>query len=45
MNWIKEDGMKVYFLKQKALDMLEKEIPDNIEKYEGTEQWAENLFC
>ena len=45
MNWIKEDGMKVYFLKQKALDMLEKEIPDNIEKYEGTEQWAETYFA
>ena len=36
--------MKVYFLKQKALDMLEKDISDNIEKYQGTEQWAENYF-
>lgn len=36
--------MKVYFLKQKALDMLEKDIFDNVEKYQGTEQWAENYF-
>ena len=36
--------MKVYFLKQKALDMLEKDISDNVEKYQGTEQWAENYF-
>lgn len=34
--------MKIYFLKQKALDTLEKDIAENIEKYQGTEQWAEN---
>lgn len=36
--------MKVYFLKQKALDTLEKDIAENIEKYQGTEQWAESYF-
>ena len=36
--------MKVYFLKQKALDLLEKHISDNLEKYQGTEQWVENYF-
>lgn len=36
--------MKVYFLKQKALDALEKDIADNLDKYQGTEQWAENYF-
>lgn len=36
--------MKVYFLKQKALDTLEKDIADNVEKYQGTEQWAENYY-
>lgn len=36
--------MKIYFLKQKALDTLEKDIAENIEKYQGTEQWAESYF-
>lgn len=36
--------MKVYFLKQKALDTLEKDIAENIEKYQGTEQWVESYF-
>lgn len=36
--------MKVYFLKQKALDTLEKDIANNIEKYQGMEHWAENYF-
>lgn len=36
--------MKVYFLNQKALDTLEKDIAENIEKYQGTEQWAESYF-
>lgn len=36
--------MKVYFLKQKALDTLEKDIAENIENYQRTEQWAENYF-
>lgn len=36
--------MKVYFLKQKSLDILEKEISNNIENYQNTEQWAEQFF-
>lgn len=36
--------MKVYFFKQKALDILEKDIASNVEKYQGTEQWTENYF-
>lgn len=36
--------MKVNFLKQKALDALEKDIAENIEKYQGTDQWAGNYF-
>lgn len=37
--------MKVYFLKQKALDALEKDISENVEKYQKTEKWAENYFA
>jgi len=36
--------MKVYYLKQKSLDILEKEIPNNIQNYQSQELWAENFF-
>lgn len=36
--------MKVYYLKQKSLDALDKEISSNIEKYQGNAQWVEDFF-
>lgn len=36
--------MKLYFLKQKSLDILVKEIPDNLEKYQKKEDWVEQFF-
>lgn len=36
--------MRVYYLKQKSLDILEKEISNNIENYQSQELWAESFF-
>lgn len=36
--------MKLYFLKQKALDLLEKEIKQNIEQYKNSDVWVEQYF-
>lgn len=36
--------MKLYFLKQKSLDVLEKEISQNLEKYESTDSWVDQYF-
>lgn len=36
--------MKLYFLKQKYLDILEKEIEQNLEKYENTNSWIDQYF-
>lgn len=37
--------MKLYFLKQKYLDVLEKEIGQNLEKYKNTDSWIEQYFA
>lgn len=37
--------MKLYFLKQKYLDVLEKEIGQNLEKYENMDSWIEQYFA
>ena len=36
--------MKLYFMKQKALDSLQKDIADNIEKYQSAPQWIDQYF-
>lgn len=36
--------MKLYFLKQKYLDILEKEIEQNLEKYENKDSWIDQYF-
>lgn len=36
--------MRLYSMKQKALDLLDKSIPDNIEKYKSDEAWVEKFF-
>lgn len=36
--------MKVYFMKQKALDMLQEDIPNNLSEYQGVEAWADEYF-
>ena len=36
--------MKLYFLKQKSLDVLEKEIGENLEKYESSDSWVDQYF-
>lgn len=36
--------MKLYFLKQKSLDMLEQTIPDNLNKYQDAETWVDQYF-
>ncbi len=36
--------MKLYSMKQKALDLLDMSIPDNIEKYKNEEAWVEEFF-
>lgn len=36
--------MKLYFLKQKSLDMIEKAIPDNLNKYRDSETWVDQYF-
>ena len=36
--------MKLYFMKQKSLDMLRKEIPDNLNKYQNKTEWVGDYF-
>lgn len=36
--------MKLYFMKQKALDSLQKDIPDNLQEYESSEPWIDQYF-
>lgn len=36
--------MKVYFMKQKALDMLERDVKENIENYKNKDSWVEEYF-
>lgn len=36
--------MKLYFLKQKSLDMLEQGISDNLNKYQDAETWVDQYF-
>lgn len=36
--------MKLYFLKQKFLDILEQDISDNLNKYQATETWVDQYF-
>ena len=36
--------MKVYFMKQKALDMLQEDIPNNLVKYQGLGAWVNQYF-
>ena len=36
--------MKVYFLKQKALDMLQEDIADNLNKYNETVAWVDQYY-
>lgn len=36
--------MKLYFLKQKSLDMLEQEISENLNKYQENEMWIDQYF-
>lgn len=36
--------MKTYFMKQKALDSLQKSIPDNLKHYQSKDAWAEQYF-
>ena len=36
--------MKVYYMKQKALDSLQKDISDNLEKYHSSSRWIDQYF-
>ena len=36
--------MKVYYMKEKALDSLQKDISDNLEKYESSFRWIDQYF-
>lgn len=36
--------MKLYFMKQKSLDFLQKDIADNIIKYQNPSSWVEQYF-
>lgn len=36
--------MKVYFMKQKALDMLQEDIPNNLVQYQSMETWVDQYF-
>ncbi len=36
--------MKVYYMKQKTLDSLQKGIADNLEKYESDSRWIDQYF-
>lgn len=36
--------MKIYYMKQKALDSLQKDIPDNLEKYRMSSSWINEYY-
>lgn len=36
--------MKIYYMKQKALDSLQKDIPENLKKYQSNACWIEQYF-
>ena len=36
--------MKLYFFKQKFLDILEQNISDNLDKYQESETWVDQYF-
>lgn len=36
--------MKVYFLKQQCLEMLEQSVPENLDRYQDTETWVDKFF-
>lgn len=36
--------MKLYFMKQKALDSLQKDIPENLQKYQMSASWIDQYF-
>lgn len=36
--------MKIFFMKQKALDSLQMDIPDNLEKYQSASPWIDQYF-
>lgn len=36
--------MKVYYIKQKALDALEKDISNNLKKYQSSSRWIDQYF-
>ena len=36
--------MKLYYMKQKALDSLQKDIPDNLQKYQSKTTWIDQYF-
>ena len=36
--------MKVYYMKQKALDSLQKDIPENLDSYQASEPWVDQYF-
>ena len=36
--------MKVYYLKQKALDSLQKDVSVNLEKYQSSSRWIDQYF-
>lgn len=36
--------MKLYYMKQKTLDSLQKDVPDNLEKYQAEVMWMDQYF-
>ena len=36
--------MKLYYMKQKSLDSLQKDISDNLEKYQSNSLWIDQYF-
>lgn len=36
--------MKLYFMKQKSLDMLRQDISNNVEKYQSKEKWIDDYY-
>lgn len=36
--------MKIYFMKQKALDSLQAEVADNLNKYQSSSFWMDEHF-
>ena len=35
--------MKLYYMKQKALDSLQKDIADNLDKYQSASLWIDEI--